>query len=144
MPGSWYSPRPNYPQSEKATSQDSLSSRDPLQVPAGRGCPVRGVGGPRGPGSKGGRGPGSWCSLACRGSRSMGNHEPGTPHEPGALACCHINTSRMSLGKTQQVFADPFSVSLARISLASSRLPSTGSSSCALTTQMRSCSRSSP
>ena len=45
---------------------------------------VRGGGWPEGgPGSKEGRGHGSWCSSACKGvKKAWEYHEPGTPHDP--------------------------------------------------------------
>ena len=79
-------PRSNRPQFEKATSRDPLSSWDPLPLaPSQRGAGGGGgswlEGG--GPGSKGGRGPGSWCSSACTGSRSVGIPRAGSPQRAG-------------------------------------------------------------
>ena len=86
-------PCPQRPQSEKATSWDPLSSRDPVARSPSQRDAGGGVGGPartRGPGSK-------WAGVpACgvlrrvsgqRGQEMWGCHEPGSPpHEPGPLA----------------------------------------------------------
>ena len=96
-------PCPNRRQSEKATSRDPPPRAGtpcpfPLLVRGGGvGVPARREVG--GPGPKGGRGPGSWCSSAVRVQEAWEYHEPGTPpragypptsrvppHEPGPLA----------------------------------------------------------
>ena len=85
-------PRPNRPQFEKATSPE----RGPLALPPSqRGAGRGGTSRKGGPGSKGGRGPGSWCSSACTGSRSVGI--PPTSRDPS-----HFPTEQSSLGHFYQ------------------------------------------
>ena len=76
--GLFTGPTPKPPTVRKSHEQDPLSSRDPLpltkKVQEGGSRPEGG-----GPGSKGGRGPGSWCCSACTGSRSVGMPRAGYP-----------------------------------------------------------------
>ena len=100
-------PRPNRSQFEKATSRDPLSSRDPLplapsQRGAGWGVPARSGG----PGSKGGRGPGSWCSSACTGSRIVGIPWAESPQRAGTPRIFPIK------GEDRVVFQDALGRSL--------------------------------
>ena len=80
LPGSWCS----HAQTLRQPWAETPSRRDPLPLPflkefhGGGGptqVPRRGGGpGPEGgPGWQGGRVPGSWCSVACKGSRIVGN-----------------------------------------------------------------------
>ena len=45
------------------------------------------------PGPRGGRGPGSWCSSASNGPRSVGIPRSGYPHEPGPLVFSQLINS---------------------------------------------------
>ena len=75
------------------TAHSSRKPRAGTPSRAGTPCPLllpkevqkgwRGPGRKGCPGSKGGRGPGSWCSLAYTGSRSVGIPRAGSPSERG-------------------------------------------------------------
>ena len=87
-------PRPDRPQFEKAVSQDPVLSWDPSPCPFPERCREGGVPERKGgPGSKGGRGPGSQCSSACAGPRRMGIPRAGSPNEPGPLAFSQLSCS---------------------------------------------------
>ena len=75
-------PRPNRPQFEKTTRAGTPLEPGPL-APSQTGAEGGGWGVPAergGPGSKGGRGPGSWGSSECTGSRNENNSDH--PHPP--------------------------------------------------------------
>ena len=99
-PGSWYShagslggPGSWYSHAKPLTVRESHEPGPPLEpgplapCPFPKRCRKGGGGGSRpeggGPGSKGGRGTGSWCSSACTAPRSVGVPRAGSPQRAG-------------------------------------------------------------
>ena len=89
-PGSWYSHAQSAHSSRRPQAGTPSRAWTPCPLPLPKVIEVQEGGGSRQeggrPGSKRGRGPGSWCSSGCTGQEAWEYHEPGPPNEPGPLA----------------------------------------------------------
>ena len=86
VPARWGDPARGIPTVKPPTLQESHEPGPPLE-PRGTPCPFpkrcRRAGGVPGPGSKGGKGPGSWYSSTYTGSRGAGIPRAGSPQRAG-------------------------------------------------------------